>query len=268
MIRLSPTAEPEIYAATQRFGTVLENVTMDPVTRALDLDDDTLTENTRGAYPVGFIPNASRTGTGTHPRHLLMLTCDAFGIMPPVAKLTPEQAMYHFISGYTAKVAGTEKGVVEPKATFSACFGAPFMALRPCVYARLLGEKIGQHQVACWLVNTGWTGGPYGVGSRIPIGATRAMVEAILSGALEHAPTRPDPVFGFAAVTRCPGVPEALLDPRGTWKTPAAYDTKAAELAARFKENFVQYADCEPACVCRGGPTLWKAGGPSGSGRA
>ena len=243
LIRLSPEAEPEIYATTRRFGTVLENVAMAPSTGALDLDDDSLTENTRGAYPLSAIPNASPTRMGGHPKHIIMLTCDAFGVMPPIAKLTREQAMYHFVSGYTAKVAGTERGVTEPKATFSACFGAPFMALHPCVYAKLLGEKITRHRVACWLINTGWTGGPYGVGSRIPIASTRAMVEAALSGALDGAPTRTDPMFGFAAVTRCPGVPDGLLDPRSTWRDPKAYDAKARELAAKFRENFVPFAD-------------------------
>lgn len=257
MIRLSPTAEPEIYATTQRFGTVLENVAMDPLTRELDLNDDSLTENTRGAYPISFIPNASTTGRGGHPTHLIMLTCDAFGVMPPIAKLTREQAMYHFISGYTAKVAGTEQGIKEPQATFSACFGAPFMALHPAVYAQLLGEKIAQHHVTCWLVNTGWTGGPYGVGSRIKIDQTRAMVNAALSGALDQAPTKKDPTFGFGTVTRCPGVPDAVLDPRSTWQDPKAYDATAQELAVKFRENFVQFADRESAEVCEAGPTLW-----------
>ena len=261
MIHLSPEAEPEIYATSRRFGTILENVPMDPVTQELDLDDDTLTENTRGAYPLSFIPNASATRMGGHPKHVVMLTCDAFGVLPPIAKLTREQAMYHFVSCYTAKVAGTEQGVTEPKATFSACFGAPFMALHPCVYAKLLGEKIAQHEVRCWLVNTGWTGGPYGVGRRIAIGDTRAMVDAALSGALDEAPTRRDPTFRFAAVTRCPGVPDAVLDPRSTWRDPQAYDAKAQELAAKFRENFVPFADCEPADVSEGGPTLWRRGG-------
>ncbi len=241
MIRLSRTAEPEIYAMTKRFGTVLENVAMDPVTRELDLDDDSLTENTRGAYPINFIPNASPARMGEHPSNIIMLTCDAFGVIPPIAKLTREQAMYHFISGYTAKVAGTEKGVTEPKATFSACFGAPFMALHPHIYARLLGEKITKHHVACWLVNTGWTGGPYGVGSRIKIAYTRAMVEAALSGALSEAPTAVDPIFGIARVTRCPGVPDELLDPRATWNDPSAYEAKAQELSGKFHENFEQF---------------------------
>ncbi len=254
MIRLSSEAEPEIYATARRFGTVLENVAMDPVTRILDLNDESLTENTRGAYPISTIPNASRTGMGGHPSHIIMLTCDAFGVMPPIAKLTPQQAMYHFLSGYTAKVAGTERGVTEPKATFSACFGAPFMALHPRVYAKLLGEKIERHQVTCWLVNTGWTGGPYGVGSRIKIGYTRAMVEAALNGALSDAPTATDPIFSLAAVRRCPDVPDALLDPCASWPNPAAYNVKAQELAAKFQENFVQFADAEPPEVCAARP--------------
>ncbi|MBI3088432.1 MAG: phosphoenolpyruvate carboxykinase (ATP) [Candidatus Omnitrophica bacterium] len=260
MIRLSPTAEPEIYATSRRFGTILENVAMDPVTRELDLHDESLTENTRGAYPLGFIPNASTAGTAGHPSNVLMLTCDAFGVMPPIAKLAPEEAMYHFVSGYTAKVAGTERGVKEPQATFSACFGAPFMALHPCVYAKLLGEKIARHRVQCWLVNTGWTGGPYGIGSRIRIGYTRAMVEAALSGALRDAPTEPDPLFRFAAVRKCPGVPDEFLNPRAAWANPRAYDAKAQELAAKFRENFVQFADCEPLAVCEARPSLWKPG--------
>ncbi|MBI4342909.1 MAG: phosphoenolpyruvate carboxykinase (ATP), partial [Candidatus Omnitrophica bacterium] len=254
MIRLSPAAEPEIYATTHYFGTLLENVTMDPKTRALDLDDDSLTENTRGAYPLTMIPNASQTKMAGHPSNVLMLTCDAFGVMPPIAKLTPEQAMYHFISGYTAKVAGTEKGIKEPSATFSACFGAPFMALRPAVYAGLLGEKLAKHRATCWLINTGWTGGPYGTGNRIAIGATRAMVDAALTGALAQAPTAADPIFGLARVTRCPGVDDGLLDPRSTWNSAAAYDAKAKALAAKFRDNFVQFADEVPSAVRHGGP--------------
>lgn len=257
MIRLSPDAEPEIYAASGRFGTVLENVVMDPVTRRLDLNDESLTENTRGAYPLQGLPNASPTRMGGHPSNVIMLTCDAFGVLPPVARLTTEQAMYHFLSGYTAKVAGTETGITEPKAAFSACFGAPFMALRPGVYAKLLGHKLAAHRTDCWLINTGWTGGPYGTGRRMPIAATRAIVQAVLTGALRDAPARVDPVFGLQAVTRCPGVPEALLEPRRTWSDPAAYDAKALELAAKFRENFIQYADEEPAAVCEGGPGVW-----------
>jgi phosphoenolpyruvate carboxykinase (ATP) len=261
MIRLSPTAEPEIYATTRQFGTVLENVAMDPRTRALNLDDDALTENTRGAYPLAAIPNASRDGQGGHPANILMLTCDAFGVMPPIAKLTPEQAMYHFLSGYTAKVAGTEKGITEPKAAFSACFGAPFMALRPGVYAKLLGEKIAAHRVACWLVNTGWSGGPYGVGKRIAIGYTRAMVDAALTGLLAQAPMVTDPVFGFQRITRCPEVPDAVLDPRASWTDAQAYDAKAQELAGTFRENFVQFADSVAPDVAAAGPTLWRTDG-------
>ena len=257
MIRLSPTAEPMIYAATRRFGTVLENVAMDPVTRELDLDDDSLTENTRGAYPIVFIENASPTHAMGHPKHVVMLTCDAFGVMPPIARLTREQAMYHFISGYTAKVAGTERGITEPKATFSACFGAPFMALHPCVYAKLLGEKLDRHGVTCWLINTGWTGGPYGTGSRIKIQYTRAMVDAALSGRLDDAPMKTDRIFGLAAVTRCPEVPSAVLDPRASWPDPAAYDAKAMTLAKQFQENFVQFADCEPAMVAGARPQTY-----------
>ncbi|MBI3996921.1 MAG: phosphoenolpyruvate carboxykinase (ATP) [Candidatus Omnitrophica bacterium] len=242
-IRLSPEAEPEIFATTRRFGTVLENVVMDPVTRALDLNSDAITENTRAAYPIHFIPNASTTGTGGHPSNILMLTCDAFGVLPPIATLTPAQAMYHFLSGYTAKVAGTEQGVTEPKATFSTCFGAPFMVLRPGVYATLLGENIARHKVSCWLVNTGWTGGPYGIGSRIKIAHTRAMVDAALTGALANAPTVVHPIFGVHAVQHCPGVPDAVLDPRAAWHDPKAYDVKAHELAKRFQQNFAAFAD-------------------------
>ncbi len=246
MIRLSPTAEPDIYAAARRPGTVLENIVMDPVTRELDLDDDTLTENTRGAYPITFIRNATPDGVGGHPSNIIMLTCDAFGVLPPIAKLTPEQAMYHFLSGYTAKVAGTEQGITEPQAAFSACFGAPFMALRPGAYAKLLGDKIARHGAASWLINTGWTGGSHGVGSRIKIGDTRAMVEAALTGQLDGAPTTVDPIFGLAAVRRCPGVPDGVLDPRSTWKDPKAYDAKANELAAKFAANFAQFEENVP----------------------
>ena len=256
MIRLSETAEPDIFATTRRFGTVLENVTIHPETRRLDLANDSLTENTRGAYPIGFIANASASGQGGHPSNIIMLTCDAFGVMPPIARLTPEQAMYHFLSGYTAKVAGTERGVTEPQATFSACFGAPFMALDPIVYARLLGEKIAARQVQCWLINTGWTGGPHGTGSRIPIAHTRAMVDAALEGQLADAPTKTDPTFGFQVITRCPGVPEALLDPRTTWQQPAAYDAKAQELAEKFRSNFTLFADRVSPAVCQAGPSL------------
>ena len=208
VIRLSREAEPEIYACTERFGTVLENVIIDEATRALDLDSEALTENTRAGYPLAFIPNAVPSGRGGHPRNIIMLTADAFGVMPPVARLSPEQAMYHFISGYTAKLAGTEKGLgKEPQATFSTCFGAPFMALHPSVYANLLREKIARHRVDCWLVNTGWSGGPYGVGARMKIQFTRSIIRAILDGTLSGVPARPDAVFGLAIPERCPGVP-------------------------------------------------------------
>lgn len=236
-IRLSPTAEPEIYAATGRFGTVLENVPLDPVTGALDLDSEAITENTRAAYPLAFIPNTNPTGLAGHPSHVIMLTCDAFGVMPPIARLTPEQAIEHFLCGYTAKVAGTEAGVKEPRATFSACFGAPFMPLPPRQYAALLQEKIRRHGAACWLVNTGWTGGPYGVGHRIKIGETRAMVDAALRGALRDAPVLRHPIFGLDMIARCPGVPSDVLNPRQTWSDPAAYDRKAGDLQAQFERT-------------------------------
>jgi phosphoenolpyruvate carboxykinase (ATP) len=241
MIKLSPKAEPEIYATTKMWGTVLENVVMHPETRELDLDDATLAENSRGAYPISAIPNASLEGACGQPKNIVMLTCDAFGVMPPIARLTPEQAMYHFLSGYTAKVAGTEKGVTEPTATFSTCFGAPFMPRHPSVYGELLKKRIEAGDVTCWLVNTGWTGGPHGVGSRMPIAATRALLNAALDGSLNTAEFRVDPVFGFEVPTSVPGVDAAILDPRGTWNDPAAYDARAAELAKMFTENFAKF---------------------------
>jgi len=240
VIRLSAQAEPEIYDTTRRYGTILENVGIDMDTRRLDLEDATLTENTRAAYPISHIPNASRDGRAGHPKHVIFLTADAFGVLPPLAKLTPEQAMYHFLSGYTAKVAGTERGVVEPKATFSACFGAPFMAQHPSVYAELLGRKIAQHTVTCWLVNTGWTGGPYGAGSRMKIAYTRAMINAALGGKLDGVPFAPDPVFGVLVPSSCPGVPSEVLTPRSRWADPKAYDPQARKLARMFVENFAQ----------------------------
>ncbi len=238
MIKLSPENEPEIYATTLRFGTVLENVTMDAQTRHLDLDDGTLTENTRGAYHISAIPNATVDGVGGQPENIIFLTCDAFGVMPPVSRLTPEQAMYHFISGYTARVAGTEKGVTEPSPVFSACYGAPFMPLHPRRYAELLGNRIRGHNVKVWLINTGWTGGPYGVGERVAIPYTRAMVNAALDGKLDDVPTWRDPVFGFAVPESCPGVPDALLRPRDSWQDPAAYDAQAQKLAGMSHANF------------------------------
>jgi phosphoenolpyruvate carboxykinase (ATP) len=240
-IRLSQAAEPEIFATTRRFGTLLENVAIDPNTRELDLDDDRRTENTRAVYPLGFIGNADLSGVCGHPRTIVMLTADAFGVLPPISRLSPEQAIFHFLSGYTAKVAGTERGVTEPEATFSTCFGAPFLVLPPATYARMLGDRIRAHNVRVWLLNTGWTGGPYGVGRRMPIAHTRAMVRAALSGALDDAPLAHDPIFGLGVPQGCPGVPAELLDPRSTWADPDAYDRQARALAARFQENFAQY---------------------------
>ncbi len=254
MIRLSPEAEPQIWAATHRFGTVLENVVVDPVTRELDLNDDSLTENTRGAYPLSFVDHAVPSGVAGHPRHIVMLTADAFGVLPPLARLSPAGAMYHFLSGYTAKVAGTEKGVTEPKATFSTCFGAPFLVWPPTVYAKLLGERIATHRVAVWLVNTGWTGGAYGVGHRLPIAQTRAMIRAVLSGALDAVPVRRDPVFNLDVPVSCPDVPAPVLTPRATWGDPAAYDARAAELARMFTENFRTFRGAVEADVVAAGP--------------
>ena len=253
-IRLSAEAEPQIYATTRRFGTVLENVVVDPETRALDLDDDRLTENTRAAYPIHFIDNAVASGQAGHPQNVVMLTADAFGVLPPISRLTPEAAMYHFLSGYTAKVAGTEKGVTEPKATFSTCFGAPFLPLPPSRYAAMLGEKIDRHQARVWLVNTGWTGGPYGVGKRMKIGYTRAMITAALSGALDSVAYEKDPIFNLDIPASCPGVPPAVLKPRNTWADGAGYDQQAARLARMFVENFKAFEDGVSADVLAAGP--------------
>lgn len=244
MIRLSPEAEPEIFATTKRFGTVLENVVIDPVTREIDLDDNRLAENSRGSYPIDFIPNASADNLGPVPKNIIMLTADAFGILPPIARLTPDQAMYHFLSGYTARVAGTEIGVTEPDATFSTCFGAPFMPRHPSVYGNLLKERIARGGVDVWLVNTGWTGGGAGTGgtgTRMPIKVTRALLNAALDGSLKNAEFRRDPFFGFAVPVSVPGVPEQILDPRGTWPNPADYDAKARKLVSMFVENFAQF---------------------------
>ena len=243
MIRLSPDAEPEIYGTTKRFGTVLENVVMDPDSRALDLDDATLAENSRAVYPIDFIPNASADNLGPVPTNMIFLTADAYGVMPPIAKLTPDQAMYHFLSGYTARVAGTEIGVVEPDATFSTCFGAPFMPRHPSVYGNLLKERIAAGGVDCWLVNTGWTGGKYGVGQRMPIKVTRALLNAALDGSLNGAEFRTDPNFGFQVPVSVTGVDATILDPRATWTDKAAYDATAARLVDQFVENFRQFAD-------------------------
>lgn len=243
VIRLSREAEPEIYECTRRFGTILENTALDSASRRLDLNDAALTENTRAAYPISHIPNAVRSGIGGHPRNIIMLTCDAFGVMPPIARLSSAQAEYHFLSGYTAKVAGTEKGMgKEPEATFSTCFGAPFMTLHPTVYAKLLREKMEAHQVECWLVNTGWSGGPFGVGHRMPIAHTRALVRAALAGSLGQVPMEQDPIFRVGVPTACEGVPCEILRPRNTWADKAAYDVGARQLASRFQKNFEQFA--------------------------
>ena len=241
MIKLSAEAEPDIYRTTKMFGTILENVIFDPNSRQIDLDDASRTENTRGSYPLTSIDNIVPEGKAGHPRNIIMLTADAFGVLPPVARLSPEQAMYHFLSGYTAKVAGTEKGIKEPEATFSTCFGAPFMVLHPGVYADLLGKQMGKHDAACWLVNTGWSGGPYGVGKRMKISYTRAMIRAILNGSLAQVETVPDPIFGVGVPVSCPDVPNEVLQPRNTWEDKEAYDRQAKDLARRFNENFKKY---------------------------
>ena len=240
-IHLSPEAEPEIYATTTMFASVIENMVYDPYTRELDFEDDSLTPNMRSAYPLHYIPNASETGMAGIPKNIVMLTCDAFGVMPPIARMSPAQAEYHFLSGFTAIVAGTVKGIEGVRPTFSTCFGAPFMTRRPEVYGSLLREKIAEHGSACWLVNTGWTGGGYGTGTRMPIDATRRLLRAALEGKLADAEFRIDPNFGFQVPVSCPGVDEKLLDPRQTWADPAAYDKQAAELVRMFTENFAQY---------------------------
>ena len=265
VINLSREGEPEIYETTRRFGTILENVTMDMRTRHVNLDDASLTENTRAAYPITHSPNMTRTGKAGHPKRILMLTCDAFGVLPPLARLTPAQAMYHFLAGYTAKLAGTEAGIKEPQATFSPCFGAPFMALPPTVYAKLLGDKIARHNVDVWLINTGWSGGSYGEGQRIKLGFTRAMVKAVLSGALTEVATQPDPIFGIAVPLRCPGVPDEIMNPRNTWKDKEAYDRKAHELSAMFEKNFAENAGDAFAEIKQAGPGQLRSHAKSGS---
>jgi phosphoenolpyruvate carboxykinase (ATP) len=261
-IRLSPMYEPDIFATTRRFGTILENVDLDPRTRELDLDSERFTENTRGAYPLHFIGNADPTGMAGQPTNVVLLTADAFGVLPPISRLTLDQAQYHFISGYTAKLAGTEIGVKEPQATFSACFGAPFMPRHPGEYAAMLAERLERHGVHAWLVNTGWTGGPYGTGERMNINHTRSMVRAALSGALDGVPTVVDPIFGVEVPTTCPGVPAEVLQPRSTWADGAAYDRQARALARMFAENFDAYADGVSAGVRAAGPTVVDDGGP------
>ena len=255
MIRLSPEAEPQIFATTRRFGTILENVVYDPVSRILDLNDEKLTENTRGAYPLDYIDNSVKDKRAGHPNNVVFLTCDASGVMPPISRLSPEQAIYHFISGYTSKIAGTEIGLgVEPEITFSACFGGPFMVHHPYVYADLLKKKMLQHGARCWLVNTGWTGGPFGIGKRISIGHTRRLVNAALAGALDAVPYRKDPVFGFEVPEACDGVPPEILDPAGTWGSREEYFRKYDALAARFIENFKTLASGCPPQLSDAGP--------------
>ena len=249
-IRLSPENEPQIYNALG-FGSVLENVVLDPITRIPDYDDDSKTENTRAAYPVEHIDSAVIPGFGGHPKNVVFLTADAFGVLPPISKLTPEQAMYHFMSGYTAKVAGTEAGVTEPQATFSTCFGAPFMPLPPKVYAEMLGRRLREHNAQCWLVNTGWQGGGYGVGKRMSLPYTRAMVEALVEGKLANVEFEVEPAFGLSIPKSCPGVPPELLNPRNSWKDKAAYDKMVADLSARFAKNFEQF-DAPPEVKAAG----------------
>ena len=257
VINLSKESEPEIYECTRKFGTILENVTFNIDTRRIDLDDASLTENTRAAYPITHIPTAEHAKMGGHPENIIMLTADAFGIMPPISRLTPEQTLYHFVSGYTSKIGGTEVGLgKEPQATFSACFGAPFMALHPYAYAQLLREKILKHNVKCWLVNTGWVGGPYGIGNRIKLKYTRQMIKAALSGALDKSSFVEDKVFGLKIPEECQDVPNKILNPVKTWKNARDYMEKARELAKKFKENFEQFAESSRSEILEAGPKI------------
>ena len=253
VIRLSPVHEPQIFNAV-RFGSILENVIIDPVTRAIDWDDDSITENTRATYPVDHIPGAIETGLGGTPRNIFFLACDAYGVLPPISKLTPEMASNQFLSGFTAKVAGTEAGVLEPEPTFSACFGAPFMPRDPVVYADMLAERLRTSPTQCWLINTGWSGGPYGVGKRMPIELTRSLLKAALEGALDDVPVTPHPIFGVHVPASCPEVPERLLDARATWADQVAYDAQAAELARLFTENFERFAGRVSRNIAAAGP--------------
>jgi phosphoenolpyruvate carboxykinase (ATP) len=254
VIALSSSAEPQIYACTRKFGTILENVIYDPVTRLIDLDDDELTENTRASYPLNFIENAVPEKRGGHPKNIIMLTCDASGVMPPIARLSTDQALYHFISGYTAKVGGTEIGLgEEPEITFSTCFGGPFMVHNPAYYADLLKRKIQRYDVDCWILNTGWVGGPYGIGKRISIHYTRAMLNAALEGKLDHVEYTTDPIFGFLVPKSCPDVPENVLDPASSWPSREEYMKKYRSLASRFIDNFKKFApDCPPEVAAAG----------------
>jgi phosphoenolpyruvate carboxykinase (ATP) len=253
-IHLSPAGEPEIFRATQMFGTILENVVLHNGSRTIDFGDGSITENTRASYPIHYILNAVPTGQGGQPKNVVFLTADAYGVLPPISHLTPEQAMYHFLSGYTAKLAGTERGVTEPKAAFSACFGAPFLPRHPGVYAEMLGENLRAHNVHVWLVNTGWTGGAYGTGNRMSLGHTRSMIKAALFGDLDHTPTETDPVFGLHVPTSVHGVPSDVLNPRNTWSDKDAYDAQAAKLAGMFKENFEKFAAALSPEVKAAGP--------------
>jgi phosphoenolpyruvate carboxykinase (ATP) len=254
VINLSAEGEPDIYATTQMFGTILENVVLDPVTRKVKFEDQSITENTRASYPLSYIRNHVANGRGAHPRNIVFLTADAYGVLPPVAKLTRDQAMYYFLSGYTAKVAGTERGVKEPQATFSSCFGAVFLVWHPWKYAEMLGELIDSHGSHVWLVNTGWTGGPYGVGKRMKLGHTRTMVHALLCGDLAKAKTDTDPVFGLSSPTEIKGVPSEVLRPRDTWSDKKAYDEQAAKLAGMFRENFKKFEGLVSETVKKAGP--------------
>lgn len=257
VIALSPSAEPQIYACTQKFGTILENVVFDPATRLIDLDDDDFTENTRASYPLQYIDNALPEKMAGHPKNIILLTCDASGVMPPIARLTPDQALYHFISGYTAKVGGTEIGLgEEPEITFSACFGGPFMVHHPAYYADLLKRKILRFHTSCWLLNTGWVGGPYSVGKRISIGYTRAMLNAALNGDLHNVPYTTDPIFGFQVPQQCPNVPDHILDPASSWPSKDAYLKRYRSLASRFIDNFKRYADKTSPEVRSSGPKI------------
>jgi len=254
VINLSKEHEPDIYATTEMFGTILENVVLEPGTKRVDFASQAITENTRASYPLHYIRNHVPSGRGNHPQHVVFLTADAFGVLPPVAKLTPEQAMYYFLSGYTAKLAGTEVGVTEPQTTFSTCFGSPFLPQKPNVYAEMLGERLDKTGAVAYLVNTGWTGGQYGVGSRMPIKATRTLVRAAINGELDNAETRQDPIFGLHVPVSVPGVDGKLLDPRQTWADPAAFDETAKKLAAAFRENFQQYESMVSPEVIAAGP--------------
>ncbi len=254
-IDLSAENEPEIYGAI-KFGTVLENVVYNEHNHVVDYSDVSITQNTRAAYPIDYIPNAKIPAVGGHPKNIILLTCDAFGVLPPVSRLTPAQTMYHFISGYTAKVAGTEVGVTEPQVTFSACFGAAFMVWHPSKYAELLAEKMEQHNAKAWLVSTGWTGGPPGIGSRINLKYTRAIIDAVHSGELDEVETTTDPIFGLKVPVSCSNVPDELLVPKNTWADPAAYDRQAQKLALLFQKNFEKYKDGSSEAIIKAGPII------------